>query len=257
MNIHTPFMWGFVVVIAASLLGCSSVRSVQPPAPDFLQASQAYNHGDYTAAVRDYDALLARDGYSVPVLYNLGNAWLRLNQPGHAILNYERALWLAPANPAVTHNLHVAQQQSGHAVTQTTLFERARGWLSLDELAWIATAAAVGLSGVVLTIGWRRQRPIPHLRSVAVLSALVFCMSGLTLIARWPELDRAVVLAAATPVRVAPADAADVSFLLPSGELVQAGKPYQAYVRVHAEDGRSGWVRTQQLARIIPPAPEH
>jgi SH3-like domain-containing protein len=90
-----------------------------------------------------------------------------------------------------------------------------------------------------------------------VLSALVMFMSGATLIARWPELDRAVVLAAATPVRVAPADAADVSFLLPSGEVVQAGKRYQAYVRVHAEDGRAGWAHAQQLARIIPLAPEH
>jgi len=257
MNIRTQFQWGLVAVIAASLLGCSSVRSAQPPAPEFLQANQAYNHGDYTAAVRDYHTLLARGGYSMPVLYNLGNAWLRLNQPGRAILNYERALWLAPGNPAVKQNLHIALQQSGHAVTQTTLSERALGWLSLDELAWIGTVAAVTLSGVVLTLRRRRQRPIPGLRPVAVLSALVLFMSGVTLIARWPELDRAVVLAAATPVRVAPADAADVSFLLPSGELVQAGKPYQAYVRVHAEDGRSGWVRTQQLARIIPPAPEH
>jgi tetratricopeptide (TPR) repeat protein len=246
-----------MALIAASLLGCSSVRSAQPPGPEFLAANQAYHHGDYAAAVRDYHALLARDGYSVPVLYNLGNAWLRLNQPGRAILNYERALWLAPANPAVTQNLHLAQQQSGHAVTQTSLFERVWEWLSFDALAWIATGAAVSLSGVVLILRWRRRRPIAGLRPIAVLSALVLCMSGLTLIARWPELDRAVILAAATPVRVAPADAADVSFLLPGGELVQAGKPYQAYVRVRAEDGRSGWVRTQQLARIIPPTPEH
>jgi tetratricopeptide (TPR) repeat protein len=257
MIIRKQFRWGFVAVIAASLLGCSSVSSAHPPAPEFLQANQAYNQGDYIAAVRGYRALLTRDGYSVPVLYNLGNAWLRLNQPGRAILNYERALWLAPANPAVTQNLHVAQQQSGHAVTQTSLSERALGWFRLDTLAWIGTGAAVTLSVAVLAMRWQRQRPIPGLRPVVVLSAIVLFMSGATLIARWPELDRAVVLAAATPVRVAPADAADVSFLLPSGELVQAGRPYQAYVRVHAEDGRSGWARAQQIGRIIPPAPEH
>lgn len=253
MTLRTLWVAGLVGVGAAALLGCSSLGSVRPPAAELLQANQAYHQGNYTTAVRDYRALLAREGYSVPVLYNLGNAWLRLNQPGRAILNYERALWLAPANPAVTHNLLLVQRQTGHAVTQVTPLSRALGWFSLDALAWIGTGAAMTLAAAVLTARWRASRPLRLLRSLAAISALVLLLSSALVITRWPELDRGVVLAAATPARIAPAAAANVSFVLQSGDLVQIGRPYHAYVQVHAAGGRSGWVRTQQVAPILGP----
>ena len=256
MKHRTYLVSGLLAVGAALLLSFSSLSSARSKPPEFVQGNQAYNHGDYASAVRDYRALLAHDGYSVPVLYNLGNAWLQLNQPGRAILNYERALWLAPSNPAVSHNLHVAQQRTGHAVEQRTPLERAFEWFSLDALAWTGTGAAAVLAAAVLAVRWRGWRAAPALRSIAAGSALVLLLSGALVIARWPDLDRAVVLAEATPARIAPADAADVSFVLHSGDLVHSGSPYHAYVQVRTEDGRSGWVRTQQVAPILAP-PAH
>ena len=44
--------------------------------------------------------LAERDGASVPVLYNLGNAAFRAGKPGEAILAYERALRPRPRGRA-------------------------------------------------------------------------------------------------------------------------------------------------------------
>ena len=142
-------------------------------------------------------------------------------------------------------------------MTPPTLLERALTWLSLDALAWIGTAAVLTLSVALLLARVRRADPVPALRSLAIVSALVLLISGALVMRRWPELDRAVILDAATPARVAPAAAADVSFVLREGDLVQADDAYQNYLRVHTGDGRSGWVRLPQVARIIAPARDY
>jgi len=49
--------------------------------PALAAAAQAAAGGDYRAAVREYEQTLAKEGFSAPVLFNLGNAWLRLGNP--------------------------------------------------------------------------------------------------------------------------------------------------------------------------------
>ena len=81
--------------------------------PALAAAAHAAAAGDYPAAVRNYEQVLKRDGFSAPVLFNLGNAWLRLGKPARAILDYERALVLAPHNPAIEANLAAARSVPG------------------------------------------------------------------------------------------------------------------------------------------------
>lgn len=241
-----------VCALVLTLCACSSARSAVPQgAAAFSQANQAYLQGHYADAVRGYRALLARQGYSPAVLFNLGNAWMRLNQPGRAILNYERALWLAPADRAVAANLQTAQRQSGLAVTQPTLLDRSLGLLSFDALAWSGTAAALALSLAVLIARSRRSIRGSVPRAVAAASTLVLIAASAILVWRWPDLERAVAIADATPVHIAPAGAADASFQLKAGELVQLGRRYGEYVLVHTGDGRTGWVSAQQVPRIV------
>jgi SH3-like domain-containing protein len=84
-----------------------------------------------------------------------------------------------------------------------------------------------------------------------VLSALVLLASGGTLLRDRSDLDRAIVVADATPVRVAPADTADVSFRLKPGSRVRAGTRYDDFVRVRTDGGRSGWVSESQVVKIV------
>ncbi len=87
----------------ASLLALLLVISAPALAdqPALAAAAQAAAGGDYRAAVRNYEQILDREGFSAPLLFNLGNAWLRLGNPARAILNYERALVLSPHNAAI------------------------------------------------------------------------------------------------------------------------------------------------------------
>ena len=83
--------------------------------PALAAAAHAAAGGDYRAAVRSYEQILDTEGFSAPVLFNLGNAWLRLGNPARAILDYERALVLSPHSAAIQANLAAAQQRAGLA----------------------------------------------------------------------------------------------------------------------------------------------
>lgn len=77
-------------------------------APTRQQADSAYSSGRYSEAVELYKGVIASEGTSAQLLYNLGNACVRSGVPGDAVLYYERALRLDPGNDDVRNNLDYA-----------------------------------------------------------------------------------------------------------------------------------------------------
>src|SRR5256885_731673 len=77
--------------ILAMWAGLASVAFAQT-SEQFAKANQEFASGDFKASIEDYESVV-RAGQDAPNLfYNLGNAYFRTKDFGHAILNYERAL---------------------------------------------------------------------------------------------------------------------------------------------------------------------
>ena len=70
---------GRVMIVSAALLGAGVAHA---DTESLIQARQAAASGDYTQAVTRYQQALDRNGFSAPVLFNLGNAWLRPRKTG-------------------------------------------------------------------------------------------------------------------------------------------------------------------------------
>ncbi len=222
----------------------------------FEQANQSYASGHFAEAAHGYEAVVARQGFSAPVLFNLGNAWLKAGEPGRAILNYKRAQWLAPGDRAIATNLRLARQQAGLAVVEQNSLEKAARLLGFNTLAWVGSAGLVLLcagivGGRLLRSGSRKGARVLTGVGAVALAAVVAILAW-----RWPDLNRAVVLAASTPARIAPADAAGVSFNLSAGEIVHARQTHGAFMLVRTRDGRTGWVSNAQVTQIVASAPD-
>lgn len=69
------------------------------------KADSAYSAEDYKTALSLYNQALEQDGSSSDLQYNIANANYRLGNTGKAILGYERALRLNPANANARVNL--------------------------------------------------------------------------------------------------------------------------------------------------------
>lgn len=75
------------------------------------KADSAYNAGNFRLAASLYSSVLDQKGATSELYYNLGNANYRLGNHGKAIIAYERALRLNPANDDARANLEFVNSQ--------------------------------------------------------------------------------------------------------------------------------------------------
>ena len=186
--------------------------------------------------------------FSAPALSGLGDAWLRAGHPGRAILQYERALVLAPQDPALEQMLMHARRQAGISVVPTGPWGRAAGILTDDEWAWLGALSLLLLCGALaLLVCGRGGR---WARGLALMGACAVILATDVIVLHWPELDRAVVIRAAALARIAPADAAATSFELSEGEAVYFEARYHEFERIRTADGRGGWLRREDVLPV-------
>ena len=85
-------------------------------------------------------------------MFNLGNAWLRLGKPARAILDYERALVLAPHSAAIAANLGAAQERAGLAPRSGGPWLTVARYFSFDTYVWAALGAIWVLCGALVLL---------------------------------------------------------------------------------------------------------
>ena len=203
-------------------------------------AAHAAAGGDYRTAVRDYEQILDREGFSAPVLFNLGNAWLRLGNPARAILDYERALVLSPHSAAIEANLAAAQQRAGLAPQEVGPWLAAARYFSFDTYVWVGLGAFWVLCAAVVLLclnGLARRIARP----LILLAVVTLCVSADAAVLEWPDLQRAVVVAPAV-MHLAPAQSAATSGSLQEGQVVWLQEQYAGFSFVRGADGHTGWV---------------
>ena len=120
------------------------------------QADTAYINDDFASAARLYEQAIDSLGPSAERYYNLGNAYFRLDRPGMAIVNYERALRLDPTNSDVRENLEFVNSRLTDRIDPSDSFvsdsiDSAARSLNPDTWAIMALVAFVlTLAGVAI-----------------------------------------------------------------------------------------------------------
>ena len=71
-----------IIVASLLLLGTNSLSRAADQQTPFDQANTEFAQKDFRRAAADYEAIITRQGYSVPVLFNLANAYYQDGQTG-------------------------------------------------------------------------------------------------------------------------------------------------------------------------------
>jgi tetratricopeptide (TPR) repeat protein len=193
----------------------------------------------------------ALTGYSPDRLYNQANAYAHSGKTGLAILNYERALLLAPADADAQANLHWVRDHAGLAQPAPSLADRLAAVASPDLLAY---AGSLGL--LIIGIALFASRVGPQMRWLARLGLIVgiafLSLAAASAAMTWPKMNQAVVIADAS-ARISPVTTGEVAFPLREGDLVTVEAEYHDFALVQTSDARRGWILSSQLSRLIPP----
>ncbi|MDX1494636.1 MAG: tetratricopeptide repeat protein [Longimicrobiales bacterium] len=225
------------------------------------RGNEAYQAGDFTAAVEAYEAVMEAGYRSAGLEYNLANAYFKSGELGRAILHWERALELAPADEDIRANLELARSMTVDAVEPLPRFWPSAAvswWVDLLPRGWLRGLVATGwlalTGGVILRI-LGRATWIPMVGRALVLgSAVVLVLLGPVLFVRETGIgvpDRGVILADVVPVRSAPSAEDELTlFEIHEGTRVRIDQRTGSWVEVVLDDGKVGWVRDDVLEEI-------
>jgi tetratricopeptide (TPR) repeat protein len=237
--------WIYLLALGA-VLAPAAARAVT-----LDDAHAAFAAGKYHESTTDYEAVVAQQGYSVPVLFDLGNSYYREGNFSQAILAYKRALWLAPNDEDVRANLQAAQRQAGATVEKEPTYVKVAGVLGANGWAWVGCIAWTVLCASLLL-----RALLPARRgwfsAAGWACALVLVGAVVAIILSSSELREAVVVDKNPAALISPFPAAGPSALTPlPGETVRIEKAYNDYLLVADATGRSGWMAKSQLAPVV------
>jgi tetratricopeptide (TPR) repeat protein len=245
-------MKGCVSKYARLLLWVTALWAVCTPlkATPFEEGNTLFKEGKFKEAEAAYNRSLALDGDSPATRYNLGKVQEALADPARAMLEWERALRLAPGDPASKKALQAFRETMGSKVAPETWWQKIQPAGSVHHEAWLmALGAWMLLTGLV--VGFVMKRTLP----AVVLGSLGLLCGGAGFawhVHTTAEADMALVLERSVVFRASPAKPARALDSLPAGSRVRLLDSSGGWHRAEAADRQIGWLPEASVERISP-----
>ena len=218
-----------------------------------VKADSAYINNDYTSAVYLYENILANQGESADIYYNLGNSYYKMDNIAKAILNYEKALVLNPGNGDIRFNLELAQSKTVDKVTPmsevflvtwmkdltNTMSEK--GWAKMGIITFILMLLMLALYFFSKKIALKK---VGFISAVCLL--LVCIVANVFASTQKNEAQShgtAIIMAPSVTVKSTPNEGGTDLFILHEGRKVNIkDNTMREWKEIQLEDGNAGWV---------------
>ena len=224
------------------------------------QGDSAYMRNDYATAIQIYEKLLEQ-GAAAELYYNLGNSYYKSDDIARAILNYERALLLAPGNSDIRANLEIARSKTIDKVTPIPeIFFMA--WIhSLMNSMYADTWGKLGigcffvmLASLCLFLFSNRVliKKIGFAGGIIMLIIVVTCnVFADSQKNKLLERKEAIVLTPSITVRSTPSESGTSLFVIHEGHKVEIkDDTMHEWKEIRLEDGKVGWIPSSSIEII-------
>lgn len=228
---------------------CSSADNI---AQMFTQANTAYDSGNYEDAAAIYSEIISLNCSDWELYYNLANAYYRLDETGLSILNYRRALRLAPNNKLIKDNLALARSKTSdnieqlpqpflkqwtHAVVSITT---PRGWrIVLLVIVFLLCAA---LTFFFIAHNYQLRKTMFIISTLLLILALFSAINAAISLKNVTNISEAVITAPMTIVKSSPDAKSLDKFILHEGTEVSINDSQDDWWQITIADGKTGWI---------------
>lgn len=232
-----------VVVLSLLLLSTCLQASWQ-------EALTASNNGAWAESAPLYQDYITQKGPTANAHYNLAYAYHRADEPGLAVLHYERALLIDPDHMEAQANLTRLCEDYGLSTPQRSTLAHFGQSLPWPVWLWLGLASAT----IAVWLGFGLVPGLRHFQrrwgtGLATVVLLV-CVAGHL---GWAETTRlAVVLPHNAPLRAAPTLSAPVETTLKAGTTASILGHRAELVRIRMADGQTGWTPRDDLSPLWP-----
>lgn len=231
-------------------------------APDSLEmrAEQFYREGKYAESAETYHKILSEGFESADLYYNLGNAYYKMGENTRAILNYERALLLNPADDMVRYNLKMARNAVVDKIDVLPELFLVRWYKAVETNfsadQWGYVSVALFILFLVMAALFFYSRSIAVKKTGFVVGIIAFLLTFLTIFfamrqdQRITEREYAIITTPSVTVKGAPDNSGTSLFLIHEGLKVRVVGQVGEWYNIRLADGNEGWVAKSDLEKI-------
>lgn len=263
---QNPFFRAAFLPLVTALLVCASAVSagVSREALDratksFRLGNAAYEKTDFAGAADLYRRAIDEGVADSRLYFNYANCLFRLNQPGMAILYYEKAHKLDPNDEDVAYNLRFVNAQiiDKNPAPETNALTRAialaHSAFTINEGLWIALGltALIFLAAILALYAGAAFRGA--LIAVMVLGALALLALTPSLVIKIKEQESVqygIVLKPAVEMFSGPAETFQVLTQVHEGTKFEIVETRGDWVSVKLANGKGGFVRLADLGKV-------
>jgi tetratricopeptide (TPR) repeat protein len=239
----------------ALLLTVAATAPASQSARTFMEGTKAFQNGDWPAAIAAFKRLADGGVDNGKLFYNLGSAYLKNDDLGHAMLWYERALKRIPDDPDLRFNydfaLTLTKDERGEK--ESPLLQILFFWkyqLSHSSIRWIAIClnAALWIALSVLVV--RKRRLIRPFVILIAAATLVFSATAVYNYVEAAQVRYAVILTEQAAVRSGFTDTATQLFVLHAGTKVGIARETDTHLLIRYTEDKIGWVKRSEAGII-------
>lgn len=243
-----------IISFVLALIACTWINAQEQLLADTLlqRAAQAYAEGKYDISAAYYEDVLASQGQSYQLYYNLGNAYYKAANYPKAILYYERAMLLNPRDPDLQFNLELCQAHVVDKIQPLGEILFVRWYKQIQRCCSSNAWAAISLAGFAIFVlclalyFFTKRRLLKKLSfSLGIISVVITIFSLVNagaLYKAYQHPDKAIVFAPTVTVKSSPDQSGTDLFLLHEGTKVRIKSRLGAWVEIELADGNVGWM---------------
>lgn len=225
------------------------------------EADDAYAKGNYQQAIKTYELLLKKNP-SAEMYFNLGNAYYRSDNIPQAIIAYNKASLISPADADIQHNLSVARTKTIDKMQPTQDTFIVAGWHAFVNIfntnTWAYLAIFSLIAVVLLTLTYLFANAV-LLRQVgffgAVILFVVFLLSNVCAYSQYSNLhagNGAVIIKSDCPVKKSPElKSADETVVHEGTHLIITDETVPGWLEITLDNGIEGWIQASAVEKIV------
>ncbi len=242
------------MVLWVALVFCPTAQASKA-ARTFMDGTEAYGNGDWPSAIDAFERLADQGIDNGMLFYNLGNAYLKNDDLGHALLWYERAKNLIPDDPDLRFNYEYAltllkdeQGEITSPLLRILFFWKYQ--MSPSSVLWVAIVLNAALWIALSVLAIRKKHLLRP--SIVLLAAgtLLFTATALYNGYEAARIHHAVILPEAVSVRSGFTDSATELFVLHAGTKVRVQRESERHIMIRYTKDKIGWVKRGEIGVI-------
>jgi tetratricopeptide (TPR) repeat protein len=241
----------------ALLLCLSLIVAAQQPADLYKTASQLYKAGQFEQAAADYEKILGQGYKTAEVYYNLGNCYYKLNTLNKAIVNYERALKLAPQDEDIQHNLNIANTKVVDKIVPVPTLAILNAWDNFVSFRSSNSWALLAISCIWLALVFFAVYLFVGIRRFSFWMGTLFVAASLAFIVlankqsnKEQQADTAILMVTNQFVKSAPDANGNDQFMLHEGVKFEILDRVGDWSKIRLADGKIGWIERSAYEKI-------